>query len=211
MASVIALTDLVVRLRVLEAESAIRRLMAEYLAARDRDGDPARLAQLFTPDAIWEGTGGFAATLGVHRGQAAIARRTVASRARTPFSAHFLANESIVVDGDTATGMWTFLQCAVSDGQALWIAGCYRNDFRRLDGAWRIAHLRVEDLFVAPYAESWLPYVSAKPVRSGQSASDDGAGQPCLAARDAPVIPGGRTARARGSEVRPRDGRRRGP
>jgi ketosteroid isomerase-like protein len=150
------------RLHVLESESAIRRLMADYVEARDSQDGDGHSAAFFTPDAIWEGVGGFKDLLGFHQGREALDRREAASRQRLPFSAHFLTNESITVDGDTAVGRWTFLQCGVADGQALWIAGRYRNDFVRVDGEWKIRHLRVGDIFVAPYADGWAPYVAAK-------------------------------------------------
>jgi hypothetical protein len=136
--------------------------MAEYLASRDLQQDAAGGTEIFTADGIWEGTGEFAHLLGVHQGRAALEQRALASQQRLPFSTHFLANESIVVDGDRAVGTWTFLQCGVSDGQALWIAGRYRNDFVRQGGRWKIQHLRVADIFVAPYTEGWAPYLAAK-------------------------------------------------
>ncbi len=65
-------------------------------------------------------------------------RRLKASTKKAQFSAHFAANESISVDGDTAEGQGTYLQALVFDGQAIWTAGRYRIDFLRVDGAWKI-------------------------------------------------------------------------
>src|SRR5947209_14127910 len=88
------------RLDVLESEAAIRRLMAAYLDARDFGmGSGAHIASLFTDDGIWEGVGRLAEVLGSHQGREAIERRFSAS---LPFSVHFLTNESITIDGDTA-------------------------------------------------------------------------------------------------------------
>ena len=49
---------------------------------------------------------------------------------------HLLSNESITVNGDDAAGSWTYLQPAVLDGRAYWVAGQYHIDFRKDDGRW---------------------------------------------------------------------------
>jgi hypothetical protein len=93
------------RLDALESESAIRRLMANYLEARDTGRNGDELAAHFTEDGIWEAVGPLAAMLGRHEGREAIARRE--NRATTelmPFCVHFLTNEAITVHGDTAQG-----------------------------------------------------------------------------------------------------------
>ncbi len=56
-----------------------------------------------------------------------------ANREHLTFSLHLPGSESIVVDGDRATGTWTYLQAAVHDGQAVWVAGRWRNDFTRVN------------------------------------------------------------------------------
>ena len=96
--------ELLQRLDILESEAAIHRLMAEYLDARDlgtRSG--SHIAHLFSADGVWEGVGRLAQVLGSHQGCNAIERRFSAP---LPFSVHFLTNESITIDGDTAVGTW---------------------------------------------------------------------------------------------------------
>ena len=142
------------RLDVLESEAAIRRLMAAYLDARDfATGSGAHIASLFTDDGIWEGAGQLAEVLGSHQGREAIERRFSSP---LPFSVHFLSNESITVDGDTAAGTWRYLQSSVYKGQAVWIAGRYLNDFVRVHGQWKFQHVRIEALFVTPYEDGWM-------------------------------------------------------
>lgn len=97
------------RLDRLEAQSAIRRLMAALHEAGDANEGDA-VAELFTSDGVWEGTGRLAALLGAHRGRAAIARRYCAGVHPMSFTAHFLTNEAIVVDGDSAQAAWRYLQ-----------------------------------------------------------------------------------------------------
>lgn len=147
--------DLVRRLDALESESAIRRLMAAYEEARDVQQDSEEFARLFTPDGIWEAVGPMAAVLGCHQGREAIARRTAASIRMAPFTAHFLANEAITIEGETASGRWAFLQAATTEGVATWVAGHYHVDFVRDDGRWLIRHLRLNNVFVTPYEEGW--------------------------------------------------------
>jgi ketosteroid isomerase-like protein len=141
------------RLDRLEADGAVRRLMAALHDAGDANEGEA-VAELFTPDGVWEGTGRLA-VLGTHRGRAAIARRYSADVHPMSFTAHFLTSEAIVVHGDSAHGSWRYLQAGTVHGQALWIGGRYRARFRRDDGTWRIAHLQLEPLFTAPNDEGW--------------------------------------------------------
>jgi hypothetical protein len=147
--------ELIRRLDAIESEGAIRRLMAAYLHARDVQQSGRQVAALFTPDGIWEALGSLAEVLGRHQGCEAVEQRTDVSVRQLTFSAHFLTNESITVDGDTAVGSWAFLQTGINKGRAVWIAGRYRNDFLRSNGAWRIHHLRVESYFATPYEDGW--------------------------------------------------------
>ena len=146
--------DLLRRLDALESESALRRLMAEYLAARDFEPEKGRhIASLFTPDGIWEGTGPFAPILGSHAGREAIERRFSQPM---PFSVHIAGCESITVTGDTAVGRWVFLQPSAINGRAVWVAGRYHNEFARVDGQWKFTHIRVDGLFFSPYEDGWV-------------------------------------------------------
>ena len=73
---VVTSEELIQRLDVLESEEAIRRLMAEYLEARDfSTGSSSHIAHLFSADGIWEGVGRLAQVLGSHQGRDAIERR----------------------------------------------------------------------------------------------------------------------------------------
>jgi SnoaL-like domain len=138
--------DLIQRLDVLESEGTLRRLMAEYLEARDfGTGSGIHISKLFTDDGIWEGVGQLADVLGSYQGRDAIERRFSAP---LPFSIHLLTNESIIADGDTAVGTWRYLQSTVYKGQAVWIAGHYHNDFVRAEGQWKFQHVRIDAMFV---------------------------------------------------------------
>jgi SnoaL-like domain len=152
--SMVTSEKLLQRLDVLESEGEIRRLMAEYLEARDfATGSGTRIARLFSADGIWEGVGRLAAVLGNHQGREAIERRFSAP---LPFSVHFLTNESITIYGDTAEGTWRYLQSTVYQGQAVWIAGHYHNDFVRIEGQWKFQHVCIDAIFVTPYEDGWV-------------------------------------------------------
>jgi SnoaL-like domain len=144
--------DFARRVDALEAKDAIRRLMAAYVRARDLGEGAAGLGDFFTADATWEGTGRLAEVLGRYQGRTAIAERFAGPLAR---GLHLLTNESIEVQGDEAVGCWTYLQPAMVQGRACWLAARYHNDFRRQDGQWRFQHVRIEGIFEAPYEEGW--------------------------------------------------------
>lgn len=151
------ITELERRIDQLESESAIREVQATYMRACDENWG-RRIGDLFTEDGIWEGIGRFSSGFGATVGRAAVADMFDGDEERLTFTAHYLTNERINVTGDTAEGRWMFLEPAVHRAtKAIWIAGHYINDFARVDGEWKIKHLRCGDVFVSPYDEGgWL-------------------------------------------------------
>jgi hypothetical protein len=149
---------LMMRLDVLESESAIRKLQAAYMrACDDHIGYP--IGELFAPDGIWEGVGRFAGGFGATVGRDAVAAQFERDKNRLPFAAHYLTNEQIWVDGDAATAKFMFFEPAVHEGLgAILIAGRYTNDYIRLDGQWYIKHLRCEDIFVCSHKDGWAGF-----------------------------------------------------
>ena len=144
------------RIDALESQAEIRALQATYMQACDENWG-RRIGELFTEDGIWEGIGKFASGFGPNVGREAIANMFDGDEERLTFTAHYLMNERIRVDGDTAEGKWMFLEPAVHrNTRQIWIAGHYINDFLRVDGRWFIKHLRCGDVFVSPYEEGWL-------------------------------------------------------
>jgi hypothetical protein len=118
----VTLERLTARLDLLEAETAIRAVMADYLRLCDQldAATPLEeLGELFTPEAVWTGSGArYAAAFGGHHGRAAIL--AMLDTYRTPphfaFNAHFLTSEKITVTADTAQGHWMMLQTATYTG-----------------------------------------------------------------------------------------------
>jgi len=73
------------------------------------------------------------------------------------FNAHMVHNPLIEISGDSARGTWyltaqTTIQPA---NQAVWVMGLYRDEFRRVDGSWKISSLEFEFKYYTPYEDGW--------------------------------------------------------
>lgn len=141
------------RLAALEAEAAARRLAARYMALCDEP--PTALPgpgfeELFTPDLIWEGAGAKAAAefARVEGREKLLAWfETLRNPPRYAFNVHLLTSEAIEARGDKAHGTWVMFQAAArSSGEGELRLARIAIDFRRDEGAWRIAHFRTESL-----------------------------------------------------------------
>ncbi|MFP3614502.1 nuclear transport factor 2 family protein [Paraburkholderia sp. SIMBA_050] len=153
-----ALTE---RLATLEAESAVRRTMARYMALCDVPSGALEyetLAALFTVDAIWEGVGlEYASKFGRLRGHAEILGMLTRYLPPSPHfsvNVHFLTSETIEVHGARAKGHWIMLQaCGYVNAQADLIAARLEMDFAPAGNGrdWLITHFRTERLFDAPW------------------------------------------------------------
>lgn len=153
------------RIRRIEDYREIENLMYRYIYACDELKDADLIASYFTEDCLWEARGNFS-EFGTAEGREGVREMFVENPSIFPMTAHFLTNPIINLgrDGDTAWGQWHTLEAATlreHKGQ-VWMAAWYDNDFRRVDGDWRISHIRYSDTFVAPYEEGWLKnrYVS---------------------------------------------------
>ena len=152
------LAAVLARLDALESKAAIHGLMVSYMAATDAESDKGKkVAVLFTDDGRWQSIGphgnpGWAAV-----GHEALIKKFDRNVERMPFSAHYVTNPEITLDGDTARGQWMYFQaCTYRGDQPLWIAGKYDNDFRRVDGQWLVSHMRVCNLFTTPFDQGWV-------------------------------------------------------
>ncbi|MBB2930635.1 nuclear transport factor 2 family protein [Paraburkholderia silvatlantica] len=151
------------RLAVLEAEHAVRRTTARYMALCDVPSGALAdetLASLFTGDAIWEGVGPlYARKFGRIEGREAILAMLTRYLPPTPHfsvNAHFLSAEQIDVcaDATQATGRWLMLQASrYVNGGAELIAARLEVDFVpcAASGAWLMRHFRTRRLFDAPW------------------------------------------------------------
>ncbi len=79
---------------------------------------------------------------------------TVASQ--RGFMAHMFHNPIIDVDGEEATGEWYFEAALTdTDGTALWAQGRYDDQYRRVDGDWKIHRTVTTYHYSTTYEGGW--------------------------------------------------------
>lgn len=150
------------RLDLLEAQNAVRKTIARYMALCDvpvcaLEGESP--VALFSDDAVWEGIGPqYAEKFGRLRGPNAIVAILQRYLPPTPHFAtnvHFLTSEHIDVQGDTAKGRWVMLQASgYVDAKAELIAARLEVDFTPSSHSQDIRlirYLRTERHFDAPW------------------------------------------------------------
>lgn len=169
--------DLSQRVRALEAESEIRRVVARYMEicdALNADTSMDELGALFTKEAQWQGKGDkYGATFGGHVGRAAIVAFLNSYREPTPHFAgnvHILGCENLVVEGDRATGTWVMFQTPTfQEGGAFLMAARLNLTFKYEESRWRMDRFATTNLFSRPIEGGWnadapipAPSVNAK-------------------------------------------------
>jgi ketosteroid isomerase-like protein len=147
------LSELEARLIQTEDVEAIKRLKASYCEICDDDHNTDRIIGIFTEDGVWEGRG-----VGKASGHAELQALFKTFQASISFSQHMVFNPQITVDGDIAKGTWYFLgMFTFYEGtQAKWQTCRYHEDYRKVDGEWKIAHLRIKGPAIsADYKAGW--------------------------------------------------------
>jgi SnoaL-like domain len=151
---------LIARLGVLEAESAVRRVLARYFQYCDDLGPHTpleALGDLFTQEALWEGKGRYEEAFGRYVGRAAIVDM-IGSYCTPPhfaMTAHFTSSESITVDGTNARGAWMMLQCSTyQDSRSDLRSAALTVGFEREGATWRISHFRTTNVF-SRHVDHW--------------------------------------------------------
>jgi SnoaL-like domain len=151
------------RLTVLEAERAVRKTIARYMALCDVPNgaiEGETLAALFTEDAIWQGIGPqYSNKFGYLKGHHEILAMLTGYLPPTPHFAvntHFLTSEYIAVNkrATQATGRWIMLQASgYVDGRAELISAKLEIEFVPAPdrNVWLIQHFRTQRLFDAPW------------------------------------------------------------
>jgi hypothetical protein len=145
------------RLALLEDRAAIDDLMVRYNRACDAEAAKgSMIAACFTLDGRWSSIGPHGNPDWAAVGRPALVAKFDRNTDRMPFSAHFVTNGTVTVDGDGASGRWAYFQTATyRDGTALWIAGTYLADLCRVEDEWLIDRLQVHNWFTTPYASGW--------------------------------------------------------
>ncbi|MGI9324179.1 MAG: nuclear transport factor 2 family protein [Pseudomonadales bacterium] len=128
------------RITRLEDIEAIKQLKALYCEICDDGHDPERIVTIFTEDGIWEGKG-----IGIANGHGEIRALFERFRAMMSFTQHMTMNPRIEVTDTTAKGTWYFFgPFTFRDGnQAKWQATRYHEDYEKVDGEWKIKHLKI--------------------------------------------------------------------
>ena len=144
--------DLEARLARIEDLEAIRQLKATYCDICDDGHDPDRIVEIFSEEGIWEIEGDARA-----EGHAELRALFERFRDEVSFSQHQVMNPIIEIDGDRAHGTWYFFAPFTfrENDQARWVAARYEEDYAKLDGAWKIHHLRATLRMVTDYERSW--------------------------------------------------------
>ncbi|MCZ6504008.1 MAG: nuclear transport factor 2 family protein [Gammaproteobacteria bacterium] len=147
------LSELENRITRLEDLEAIKQLKARYCEICDDDHNPERITSIFTEDGIWEGRG-----IGDARGHEEIKGLFQNFQRMISYSQHMVLNPIIEIDGTSATGIWYFFGpfTFYEDNQAMWQAARYREDYEKVDGVWKIKHLRIKGpRMSAKYEAGW--------------------------------------------------------
>ena len=110
-----------------------------------------RIADLFTPDGVWDG----GPVLGTCRG-----RPEIASRLASPtvsFARHWFVQPAITVDGDRASGRWQLLSpCVTRSGESQWVCGYEDDEYvRNPEGSWLFERVGFTAIFAAPTGTDW--------------------------------------------------------
>ncbi|WP_153101108.1 nuclear transport factor 2 family protein [Paraburkholderia hayleyella] len=153
------------RISALEAQNAVRKTIARYMALCDVPAgalEGESFTALFTHDAVWEGIGPlYSSKFGYLQGHDSIIpmlQRYLPPKPHFASNVHFLSTEHIEVDGDTAKGRWIMLQASrYADAKTELIAARLEVDFvpsPHGHRTWLIRHFRTERLFAAPWPVS---------------------------------------------------------
>ena len=145
--------QLAARIQRLEDIEAIKQLKALYCEICDDDHNPDRIVTIFTEDGIWEGRG-----IGTATGHGEIRALFQRFQSMMSFSQHMTMNPRISVDGDAASGTWYFFGPFTfrDNNQAKWQATRYHEQYRRVGGEWKIAHLKIAPPGMSvPYERGW--------------------------------------------------------
>jgi hypothetical protein len=144
--------DLASRLDRLESHQAVERLIANYARGFDQR-DPQLFASIWFHDSVLD----MGEVFGRCQGLEEIAAGAERLWTGTPHMHHWMANEVIDINGDTATAI-SSLDCLVTDASAgpTQISGTYFDSCERREGRWGIVYRRFEMHYWTPLP-CWVP------------------------------------------------------
>ena len=145
--------ELEARIRMVEDIEEIKNLQARYAYLIDTV-QMEKVADQFADDFVAE------YTTSTFTNKAEMAEFLKATAARNSMWAHQILMPLIEVDGDKATGTWYVFgpfTAIMPQGQVPgWFQGKYENEYVRVEGKWKISHLRYMGNFMTPYEDGWV-------------------------------------------------------
>jgi hypothetical protein len=150
--------ELQLQIEKLQAAEEIRHLKARYADVCDTGYVPARMAPLFTSDAVWDGGERF----GRYEGSDAICGFFADVSKQVTWALHYMVAPIIAVADDvrSATGRWYLWQpCTVvgeQGPQAVWLTGRYADRYRREEDGWKFSEVVLRVQTVTPLEEGWV-------------------------------------------------------
>jgi hypothetical protein len=145
--------DIEARITRLEDIESIRQLKARYCEICDDNHNTAEIVNIFTADGIWEGAG-----IGRAQGHEEIQALFQSFQKSISFSQHMVQNPIIEVNGETASARWYFFGMFTyyTKAQKRWQAARYHEDYQKINGEWKIKHLKIaEPVVSARYETGW--------------------------------------------------------
>lgn len=153
------------RLEALEAQEALRTLVARYAAAADRRNDPVMMSAIYTDDIVWsaEGFGTYEGKQTVTSYVAKLAQESIV------WTVHYMVSPTFTLCADlrSADCHWYLFEMAQiqTDGAPLshWIAADYIARAVRADDGWRFSRVELRPMLISPYREGWTlsPHANA--------------------------------------------------
>jgi hypothetical protein len=132
--------DIEERLARIEDIEAIKCLKARYFEICDDDHNPDRVVELFVGHGSWRGRG-FEAS-----GRPAIHQLFSSFQGLVSETQHAGVNPQIDVEGDHARGVWYSVGVFKfrDGGQQQLLSARYDDTYVKVDGEWKLEHLRIE-------------------------------------------------------------------
>jgi hypothetical protein len=153
--------DLQLRVSKLEALEDIRSLKAIYAKVCDTGYKPEGMKPLFTEDAFW---GDVTGDIGQFQGRDAICEFFGGISATISWALHYMIAPKITVDDDlvNANGTWYLWQPCTVNGQAVWLAGHYKDTYRKESDGWKFSRVELSVEKLAPYEDGWAktPFIT---------------------------------------------------
>ncbi len=148
------INELAKRVQALEDIEAIKQMKAEYADACDDMYNPARMRDLFTEDAVWDGEKeGF----GKHVGIEEVCKFMDGVKDGLKFGVHYFLQPRIKLISETeAEGVFYLWQTStMASGKDIFLAGKEYDKYRKENGKWKMSYMLLELFYAVDINEGW--------------------------------------------------------